>query len=311
MANLGYIQLTRTCNQECRFCSNPVTGKTISLSDAKKYIDRYIKKGYVGVFLTGGEPTLHPNLADIIHYAQERGIHCRIITNAQKIADIEYLSLLADSGLNHLIVSIYSHQNRIQSFLAKNKNSLCNIKQALRNAEKLKINVDIATAINKYNANHLAKIVKWLVRDFPFIKHFIWNNLDPLMNRASQNSDTIPQLNDFELELHRAMSLLDKNGCTFRVERVPLCYMSDFQHCSTETRKIVKQEERSIYFLDEKGYVTQKGRRGFLGYSKAACCKACSLNEICAGLYLGGKYYSLAELYPVFIPKEDIVNKIL
>jgi len=310
MANLGYIQVIRTCNQECRFCSNPATSKIISLSDAKKYIDRYIKKGYEGVLLTGGEPTLHPNLTEIIHYAYEKGIHCRIITNGQKIADIKYLGLLVNNGLNHLIVSIYSHQNKIQSFLTKNKVSLCNIKKALRNAEKLKITVDIATVINKYNANHLDKIVEWLVQDYPFIQHFIWNNLDPLMNRASKNPDTIPRLNDFELELHKAMSLLEKNGCTFRVERVPLCYMSDFQHCSTETRKMIKQEERSIYFLDEKGYVTQKGRRGFLGYSKAECCKVCSLNEICAGLYAAGKYYAFAELYPLFISREDIINKV-
>ncbi|MBL7130738.1 MAG: radical SAM protein [Candidatus Omnitrophica bacterium] len=310
MASLGYIQVIRTCNQECRFCSNPPTGKIIPLKDAKKHIDSYIKKGYEAVLLTGGEPTLYPDLSDIIHYAQKRGIHCLIITNGQKIADMRYLGLLVDNGLDHIIVSIYSYQNKIQSFLTKNKISLYNIKKALRNAEKLKITVDIATVINKYNADHLDKIVKWLVQRFPFIKHFIWNNVDPLMNRTSKNPDTIPRLNDFELALHKAMSFLESHGRSFRVERVPLCYMSDSQHCSTEARKIVKQEERSIYFLDKKGYVTQKGYRGFLGYSKADCCKACSLNEICAGLYAADKYYSLAELYPVFVSKENIVNKI-
>ena len=40
------------------------------------------------------------------------------------------------------------------------------------------------------------------------------------------------------------MRFLHKEGRTFRVERVPLCYMTEFAHCSTETRKIVKGEER-------------------------------------------------------------------
>ena len=260
--------------------------------------------------MTGGEPTLHPDLSGIIHYTQKRGIYCLIITNGQNTADIKYLSLLVDNGLKHMIVSIYSHENKIQSFLTKNKSSFYNIKKALRNAKKLKIRVDIATVINKYNAGYLNKIVEWIIQDFPFIQHFIWNNLDPLMNHASKNQDTIPQFNDFELALYKAMSFLESRNCTFRVERVPLCYMSGFEHCSTETRKIVKQEERSIYFLDKKGFVTQKGYGGFLGYSKAKCCKACSLNEICAGLYAADKYYSLAELYPVFVSKENIVNKI-
>lgn len=310
MANLGYIQVTRECNQECRFCSNPATDKNISLKEAKKYINLYAAKGYDGVLLTGGEPTLHSDLEQIITYAVKKGIHCRIITNAQKTSNFKYLNSLVHSGLHHMMISIYSHRDEIQGFLTNNKDSLLNIKKTLRNANKLNITVDVITVINKYNAGHLTDIVRWITKDFVFIRHFIWNNLDPFMNRASKNRDTIPHLNDFELELNNAMSFLHGCGRTFRVERVPLCYMSGFEHCSTETRKIVKQEERSIFFLDEKGYVTQKGRRGFLGYSKAECCKVCSLNEICAGLYAAGKYYAFAELYPLFISREDIINKV-
>ena len=72
------------------------------------------------------------------------------------------------------------------------------------------------------------------------------------------------------------MRYLHKTGRTFRVERVPLCYMAEFAHCSTETRKIVKGEERIVHFLDEKGTVRQTDFR----HPKAEACKQCSLNEI-------------------------------
>ena len=53
------------------------------------------------------------------------------------------------------------------------------------------------------------------------------------------------------------MVFLHRNAKTFRAERVPLCYMRRFPWASTETRKIIKEEERSIRFLDDKGLVRQ------------------------------------------------------
>jgi len=62
MANLGYIQLTRQCNQKCLFCSNPENEQVLDLDQIKDKIDQLIKDGYTGVILTGGEPTLNPDL---------------------------------------------------------------------------------------------------------------------------------------------------------------------------------------------------------------------------------------------------------
>ncbi|MDD3988456.1 MAG: radical SAM protein [Candidatus Omnitrophica bacterium] len=311
MANLGYIQITRSCNQKCRFCSNPDTGETITLSQAKHYINDYAKRGYAGVFLTGGEPTLHPQLTEMIAYALSKNILPRLITNGQLLSEKKRFPSLIKSGLNHIMLSVYSYDNKVQAKLSGNSASLSNIKSALDNIKDAGITVDIITTINKYNASHLSRTAKWIVESYPFIRHFIWNNLDPLNNRAASNPDTWPKLNDFELELNKAMCFLCSAGKTFRVERVPLCYMSGFEHCSTETRKIVKEEERSIFFLDDKAFVKQKGLRGLIGYNKSKCCKDCLLDSICAGLYGGGECYSLSELYPVFIPKEVIINKIL
>lgn len=307
MVNFAYIQITRVCNQECRFCSNPPIDKIIPIKYAKSLIDTYIKNGYSGLILSGGEPTLYPHLEKLIAYATNKLFPVKLITNGQKTSDFKYLKLLVEAGLKHIILSIYSNKSDIQSFLTKNDNSLHSIIKTLENISKLNIRVDIITVINKYNASHLSEIIKWLIERYPFIHHFIWNNLDPFMNRASINKDTIPRLNSFELELYKSMLFLNNSGRTFRVERLPLCYMAEFAHCSTETRKIVKKQERTIYFLDKRGLQFQKNWR----YNKTDCCHICSLNEICAGLYDGGKSYSFDEIYPLFISKEDVIKRIL
>ena len=83
--------------------------------------------------------------------------------------------------------------------------------------------------------------------------------------------------------------------------------MTEFAHCSTETRKIVKGEERIVHFLDEKGTVRQTDFRPPQG----DVCRLCTLNDICGGLFELGDHYDLGELYPVFVPKEDIVRKVM
>jgi hypothetical protein len=105
----------------------------------------------------------------------------------------------------------------------------------------------------------------------------------------------------------RALSMLHRSGRTFRVERVPLCYMVEFAWASTETRKIVKEEERIVHFLDEKGMVRQTS----WSHGKATVCKVCRLEHICAGLFEMDKYYKSEELYPVFVEPDPIVDRIL
>jgi hypothetical protein len=103
------------------------------------------------------------------------------------------------------------------------------------------------------------------------------------------------------------MRQLHQSGRTFRVEKVPLCYMADFAWASTETRKIVKGEERIVHFLDAKQTVRQTDWE----HRYARSCDVCSLRTICGGLFDRGDAYDPAELYPVFVDRDAIVESIL
>jgi MoaA/NifB/PqqE/SkfB family radical SAM enzyme len=309
MAGLDYLQVARICNQKCVFCSNPENGRVLEWEEAAALIDSFKEKGSKEVILTGGEPTLFPELPRLIAYARGKGQTVRMITNGQRTCRLDYLDTLAKAGLEHMHVSVHSHREDIQAQLTGNPESLPNIARTLENADKLGVRVDVNTVINRVNAGHLSRIVEWLVGSFPFLKHFVWNNLDPMMNRASLNPEIVPRLRDLETELCRAMRFLDSTGRTFRVERVPLCFMSEFPHRSTETRKLVKDEHRRIYFLDEKGLKDQS--RISWTYPKPEGCRACTLDGICAGLYQMDVYYSSKELCPQFVMPEPIAAKVL
>jgi hypothetical protein len=83
--------------------------------------------------------------------------------------------------------------------------------------------------------------------------------------------------------------------------------MTEFAWASTETRKIVKLEERVVHFLDEKQTVRQTN----WDHLYADSCESCALRPICGGLFNRGDGYDPAELHPVFVPLEPIVERIL
>jgi len=307
MAGVAYLQVTRECNQNCRFCSNPENQETLDYRDALSFIQGFRARGCHGVIFTGGEPTLFPKLAQLIRDAHKAGIAPRIISNGQKLSDPAFLDELIRAGLDHVHLSIHSHREAVQNYLAGNPDSWKNLVLALENCGRRGLTVNINTVINAHNADHLDGIVEWITRRFPFIRHVVWNNLDPRVSRVTEHPDVIPGFQDFEVSLYRAVRLLVQRGITFRVERVPLCYMAEFAEFSTETRKIVKQEAREIAFLDPRRHVRQEN----FFYSKARDCAACSLDSICAGVYEGDRYYSLAQVFPVFVDPEAVVRRIL
>jgi MoaA/NifB/PqqE/SkfB family radical SAM enzyme len=271
-------------------------------------VDDLVARGYFGVVLTGGEPSLHPELPRIARYARERGLHVRMITNGWRLAEEDFARELAEAGLSIVHVSIYSVRPEIEQLLRGVPSTLDRAHAAIENAARHGIEVNINCVINKRNADHLDENVRELVRRHPHIAHFVWNNLDPSMGRAEVNQDQFtPRLADFELSLARAMRFLHKHKKSFRVERVPLCYMSEMGWASTETRKIVKGEERVVHFLDQKQTVRQRDWE----HLYADACDACSLRPICGGLFDRGGAYDPAELAPVFTSMDTIVEAII
>ncbi|MBT3408807.1 radical SAM protein [archaeon] len=310
--NFGYIQVTRTCNQKCVFCSNPYVEDTLTLEDGKKQIDYYVDEcGVNEIILSGGEPTLNTHLPDFIEYSFEKGATPRIITNGQKISEINYFKKLYDKGLRLFMVSIYSHDKKIHDKLTGVSGSYDKLMKALKNVSDYVGFLNINITINSLNVKSLHETVFFLIQKFPKIKHFVFNNLDPT-GRAVDNLWTVPKLVDIELPLAYTVKVLKQYNKSFRIERVPLCYMDGFEEFSTETRRIVKNQAYRCLFLEESGRrLFEKKNSFYYPNGKIETCQICTLNEICTGL--NTRYVKLLdkkELYPVFKDPNKIIKKI-
>jgi uncharacterized radical SAM superfamily Fe-S cluster-containing enzyme len=93
---IALIEITSSCNLKCPMCfaeSGP-GGKHIDFATYQRMVDRYVRlEGMADVLqLSGGEPTLHPELVRMVRYAYEQPIAVVMInTNGIRLAHDEAL----------------------------------------------------------------------------------------------------------------------------------------------------------------------------------------------------------------------------
>ena len=81
--------LTTRCNCQCMMCDmHKKKPESISLEDAQKVLDFLIQHKFLVVYFTGGEPTLHPNIIDIVEYADKLGLVTTMTTNGTANPDL-------------------------------------------------------------------------------------------------------------------------------------------------------------------------------------------------------------------------------
>ena len=75
---VGIIEITEVCNLKCPVCfANSNSGFMLPFEKVKEMIDLYVRcEGEPEVLqISGGEPTLHPNIIQILEYAGKMGIN--------------------------------------------------------------------------------------------------------------------------------------------------------------------------------------------------------------------------------------------
>ena len=74
--------VTRRCNLSCGYCSEYDTfSEPVPVEDLKRRIDALHRLGAANITLLGGEPLLHPDIAEIVVYAGRRVAPGPSITN--------------------------------------------------------------------------------------------------------------------------------------------------------------------------------------------------------------------------------------
>ena len=78
--------------------------RLLDTSEWKTIIQTAWDKGVPHIVFTGGEPTLRPDLPELIAFTQQVGMVTSLITDGLRFTEKGYLSSLLDAGLDHVMI---------------------------------------------------------------------------------------------------------------------------------------------------------------------------------------------------------------
>ena len=108
------FRVTRYCNASCGFCLAPNDGVHPDAGTLAERVDWLLARGVRTIHFCGGEPTIHPALADLIEHVHRQGGKTRLTTNGIALPD-ELISVLR-RWRTHVKVSLHGdreHHDRI------------------------------------------------------------------------------------------------------------------------------------------------------------------------------------------------------
>jgi MoaA/NifB/PqqE/SkfB family radical SAM enzyme len=315
------------CNLRCQFCYylksiEDKTAKNEDYESLAKKIKRARSIGKTEIDFTGGEATIHPDFPRLIALCKELGFTTiNVITNGWKIADASAFKRFADAGLNEVLFSLHSYDQKTHDQLTQIPRSHSRILQAIENAHSLGVRVRINSVVNKINYNDLDRHMKFLKTLYPKSVNLIVFN--PTEETVGYDKHDGVRIGSYE-DIGKAVSgVLEKYANDFEVVNVrflPFCYAKGFEeHMRTYWQEIYERQEWDpmLHWAFRKNFLfvlasvmigavlsfferthIRYGKKNF--YTRAAewfqhfrvrylfrqkkGCKSCSLRLVCPGL---------------------------
>ena len=158
------LALTYRCNNDCRHCYNDPARKLVELNTAewKQVLDKVWQLGIPHVVFTGGEPTLRNDLPELVSYAEKLGMVTGINTNGCRLKDEGYVQTLVDSGLDHVQITLESHDPAIHDEIVQHPGAWEQTTAGIQNAVRSKLFVMTNTTLLKNNSVELEKTLQFL-----------------------------------------------------------------------------------------------------------------------------------------------------
>ena len=102
------IRLTKECEARCPYCYSSSARRLpneLTREETLRVVDQICNLGAVRLFLSGGEPTRVPHLADVVERAARRSVRVAVSTHGNAVSDA-LLTDLAAAGLHQFQVSL-------------------------------------------------------------------------------------------------------------------------------------------------------------------------------------------------------------
>ena len=270
--NRAYLlPLPHRCNFACAICGSYDKGERTfrPIDDVKKEVAKAKSLGYGNIDFGGSEPTLHPELPEMVRYIIGEGIRPVILTNGTRFAVPGYAKQYI--GLNPLGIKVSYHapDKKLFDELSGHPGSYEIATKAIKAIqETLEIFpkrrdsfLSASVTVNAYNSPYLKDIVE---------------QVDSLGVKVMQFSPVL-----LSADVYKRLDLLITPGDIVEHLRPALKYA---------------RSKKMIYYLcnfppciieDQAPFIIPKPSVGVPGWIKFNFCKTCQYDSTCRGVHKG------------------------
>ncbi len=189
--------ISHGCNLKCKHCAvEGGEGVFLAYESAEAYkeaIDSMKEGGVDAIYISGGEPLLHPHIYDIVRHAKDNDIYLSVGTNGYGLRDKEAREL-AKAGVDKVYVSIDHYEREKHDYLRSGE-AFENAINAVRYLKNYGIPVRVDAIIWKENWDKLEDFVYFCMKHGVDEVIFAW----PVkVGRAAKNAEIIiPPENEY------------------------------------------------------------------------------------------------------------------
>ncbi len=120
--------------------------------------------GVPHVCFTGGEPTLHTDLIQLVRYAEDLGLVTGLLTDGRRLREEELLQGLLLAGLDHVQITVASHQAKVHDSIVGRQGAFKETEQGLKAALDGDIYVVVHVIVTPRNAASIVETVAYLAK---------------------------------------------------------------------------------------------------------------------------------------------------
>jgi pyruvate-formate lyase-activating enzyme len=221
------LQVFTDCDNACVFCAQAGLAQTPASSDDLRARLQALRATHDEVTLTGGEPTLHPELPALVRAARAIGFtRVGVQTHGRRLRENALTRALVEAGLTDAHFSLHGGTPAVHDHHTGVAGSFLESVAGAGSARGAGVTVVVTTVLTRSNFRSLGEMPAWLVsRGFA-----AWRLLLPVSaGRATEAFDRVlPRL---AMALPSALHALEsarKTGLSAWIQGAPLCLLGPY-----------------------------------------------------------------------------------
>ena len=278
------IKVGYGCNDHCSFCHTlDVRHVDAEAREVHQKIARAKALGHTMVVLSGGEPTIRPELLAWASHVAKLGMDFGLVTNGRMLSYPALVEQLMERRLRYVYLSLHGGTAKIHNLMVRSE-AFTQTYGALDVLSGRGLDFTANCVITKHNVEHLVPLVDSVLGYDDLTLKF--SMVEPKGGGSALFRQLMPQVSHVAQRVQEAIDYGKAKvgggpGPRFRHGAIPLCLMQGYEDTFDDLKThrfatMIEVGEPDFYPVDDLNKI-----------QPVETCRGCSLSGPCPGLYRG------------------------